>query len=280
MKEPLFPSSLNLQSLHPFLYIYNNAPEMQILFGQSETPTRIFVGIQSTDAFTGLFNKSVFAFDHRLAKAANQQVVSSFEAPVTYQKPQISPMIPPMMPDIQEAEIPLEANEADPEPQRAGLASTAANAFRKIYCRFTGSETQSRIPNVQERVMPPTAFLLGAASQEVLSQRTFQRSPQLLPSPPNFDVGALAADDIFIRKMDLKKDGIVSKIYFFITSYMLHSYFSYLGTSLQSLSTLPAELATSPNSYFQFCKTLGAVSTGFSPGITLEVSRNLILFDF
>ena len=80
--------------------------------------------------------------------------------------------------------------------------------------------------------------------------------------------------------MDLKKDGIASKIYFFITSYMLHSYFLYLSASLQSLSTLPAELATSPNSYFQFCKTLGAVSTGFSPGITLEVSRNLILFDF
>ena len=245
---------------------------MQILFGQSETPTRIFVGIQSTDAFTGLFNKSVFAFDRRWAKAANQPVVSSFEAPVTFQEPQIPPMIPPMMPDIQEAEIPLEANEADPEPQRAGLASIVANAFRNIYGRFIGSETQSRIPNVQERVMPPTA---SQASQEVLSQQT-----PPLPSPPNVDVGELAADDISIRKMDLKKDGIVSKIYFFITSYMLHSYFLYLGASLQSLSTLPAERATSPSSYFQFCKTMGAVSTGFSPGITLEVSRNLILFDF
>ena len=184
---------------------------------------------------------------------------------------------------FQEAEIPFEANAADPEPQRisAGLASTAASAIRNIYGRFTGSETQSRIPNVQERVMPPTASQhTEAASQEVLSQPTFHPTPQPLPSPPNSDVGALAADDIFIRKMDLKKDGIVSKIYFFITSYMLHSYFLYLGASLQSLSTLPAELATSPNSYFQFCKTLGAVSTGFSPGITLEVSRNLILFDF
>ena len=105
---------------------------MQILFGQSETPTCIFVGIQSSDAFTGLFNKSAFAFDRRWAKAAT--VTSSFEAPVTFQEPQIPPMIPPMMPDIQEAEIPLEANEADPEPQRAGLASTAANAIRnQIY---------------------------------------------------------------------------------------------------------------------------------------------------
>ena len=45
-------------------------------------------------------------------------------------------MIPPMMTDIQEAEIPLEANKADPEPIRisAGLASTAANAIRnQIY---------------------------------------------------------------------------------------------------------------------------------------------------
>ena len=254
---------------------------MQILFGQSESPTHIFVGIQSTDAFTGLFNKFVFASDRRWAKAAKQPVVSSFEAPVTFQEPQIPPMIPPMMPDIQEAEIPLEANEADPEPQRAGLASIVANAFRNIYGRFTGSETQSRIPNVQERVMPPTASQhTEAASQEVLSEQTFHPTPQPLPSPPNFDVGALAADDIFIRKMDLKKDGIVSKIYFFITSYMLHSYFLYLGASLQSLSNLPAERATSPSSYFQFCKTMGAVSTGFSPGITLEVSRNLILFDF
>ena len=109
---------------------------MQILFGQSETPTRIVVGIQSTDAFTGLFNKSAFAFDRRWAKAANQLVVPLFEAPVTFQEPQIPPMIPPMMPDIQEAEIPLEANAADPEPQRisAGLASTAANAIRnQIY---------------------------------------------------------------------------------------------------------------------------------------------------
>ena len=254
---------------------------MQILFGQSETPTRIFVGIQSSDAFTGLFNKSAFAFDRRWAKAST--VTSSFEAPVTFQEPQIPPMIPPMMPDIQEAEIPLEANEVDPEPQRisAGLASTVANAIRNIYGRFTGSETQSRIPNVQERVMPPTASQhTEAASQEVLSQQTFHPTPQPLPSPQNSDVGALAADDIFIRKMDLKKDGIVSKIYFFITSYMLHSYLLYLGASLQSLSTLPAEQATSPNSYFQFCKTMGAVSTGFSPGITLEVSRNLILFDF
>ena len=240
---------------------------MQILFGQSETPTRIFVGIQSSDAFTGLFNKSAFAFDRRWAKAAT--VTSSFEAPVTFQEPQIPPVT------FQEAEIPLEASAADPEPQRisAGLASTVANAIRNIYGRFTGSETQSRIPNVQERVMPPTASQhTEAASQEVLSQQTFHPTPQPLPSPPNFDVGALAADDIFIRKMDLKKDGIVSKIYFFITSYMLHSYSLYLGASLQSLSTLPAELPTSPNSYFQFCKTLGAVSTGFSPGITLEVS--------
>ena len=77
-------------------------------------------------------------------------------------------MIPPIV-EVQEAEIPLEANEADPEPQRisAGLASTAASAIRNIYGRFTGSETQSRIPNVQERVMPPTA------SQEVFFSRLF-----------------------------------------------------------------------------------------------------------
>ena len=73
------------------VHIYNNAPEMQILFGQSETPTRIFVGIQSSDAFTGLFNKSAFAFDRRWAKAAT--VTSSFEAPVTFHEPQIPPMI-------------------------------------------------------------------------------------------------------------------------------------------------------------------------------------------
>ena len=62
---------------------------MQILFGQSETPTRIVVGIQSTDAFTGLFNKSAFAFDRWWAKAST--VTSSFEAPVTFQEPQIPP---------------------------------------------------------------------------------------------------------------------------------------------------------------------------------------------
>ena len=66
---------------------------------------------------------------------------------------------------FQEAEIPLEASAADPEPQRisAGLASTGASSICNIYGRFTGSETQSRIPNVQERVMPPTA---SQASQE------------------------------------------------------------------------------------------------------------------
>ena len=64
--------------------------------------------------------------------------------------------------------------------------------------RFTGSETQSRIPNVQERVMPPTA---SQASQENQQFETPQQSPPL-PSPPNVDVGALAVDDIFIRKMD------------------------------------------------------------------------------
>ena len=69
---------------------------MQILFGQSETPTRIFVGIQSSDAFTGKFNQFAFAFDRHWAKAAT---VTSFEAPVTFQEPKIPP----------------EANAADPE---------------------------------------------------------------------------------------------------------------------------------------------------------------------
>ena len=64
--------------------------------------------------------------------------------------------------------------------------------------RFTGSETQSRIPNVQERVMPPTA---SQASQEDQQFETPQQTPPL-PLPPNVDVGALAVDDIFIRKMD------------------------------------------------------------------------------
>ena len=54
--------------------------------------------------------------------------------------------------------------------------------------------------------------------------------------------------DVYIKTCDLRKD----------------------GASINSLSQIEATRQSSPCSYFQFAKVLGAVQSGFSPGITLE----------
>ena len=62
------------------------------------------------------------------------------------------------------------------------------------------------------------------------------------------NVQAFAATDVFIKTVDLRRD----------------------GSSMQSLSCIEATRELSTASFFQFAKVLGSIKTGFSPGISLE----------
>ena len=78
---------------------------------------------------------------------------------------------------------------------------------------------------------------------------TMMEPPQpFLGNNHQTEVEAFALNDIYIKHCDLRKD----------------------GASMQSLSQVDASRMSSPCSYYQFAKVLGAVQSGFSPGISMD----------
>ena len=91
----------------------------------------LFLGIQSTDIFSGNYKKSCFAFERRFAKA---QTLTS--------------QAPPAGLVFSESQIPPEM-----EQRTFGLTST----MRNIFDRLTGNEKLPRLPEMEERPARNTA---------------------------------------------------------------------------------------------------------------------------
>ena len=114
----------------------------------------------------------------------------------------------------------------------------------------SGGGVSDTIRNLLQRFRRPANSYDGSNTIRVeeCSSPVEEQSPPVeeIRNEPQFN--DFAATDIYIKHCDLCKD----------------------GTSLNSLSQIDASRTSSPCSYYQFAKVLGAVQTGFSPGITMD----------
>ena len=99
------------------------------------------------------------------------------------------------------------------------------------------------IRNIFERFRRPTY-----TQESNNTNATNETLPSLNENGNQRQLNAFADTDVYIKHCDLRKD----------------------GASMQSLSQVEATRRSSPCSYYQFSKVLGAVQTGFSPGITMD----------
>ena len=171
------------------------------MFGSSEIPSRVFVAFQSTSIFSGDYGKSYFGFERRWTKKTSLTHSSEPHRTLTYMEPSIPP----------EAD-PYEINE------ETGMFSATV---RNLIGRFRRATPQ------QDSTCHST--LIETSAQ-----------PHDIANSSQTDVQAFAATDIYIKHVDLRKD----------------------GASINSLSSIDASRVSSPCSYYQFAKVLGAVQTG------------------
>ena len=173
--------------------------ETNILFGTSEIPSRVFVGYQTQSIFSGNYKKAYFAFERRFHKDGS---LNHSEPSQSFSY--IEPAIPPESPTV-----PPESNLTQVHEEAGSVSATIRNLFGR-FRRMDQNPDQTINDNENITIEP-----LPSTDQHIQE-----------------NIEAFRADDVYIKYVDLKKD----------------------GASMMSLSQVEANRQSSPCSYYQFAK--------------------------